>query len=161
MMLCSASGDRMRAIPREVPRPIDSPGPGMGARLSVDTSQWPLVVLTFSGKPTDEQIAAHLKEVEERVLVRGERFVQVIDQTHGEMPSPRQRALIADHQARMEHLYRRHCRGEAYAVSEAIRGAMIAVFWIAKPPYPYVFVDNLAAGVEWARRLLQEPGTGV
>jgi hypothetical protein len=137
-------------------RTVD-PSPSGVARLVVDMSRWPLVVLTHAGQPTDEQLAAHLDEIERTVLARRAPFVQVIDQSRGEMPSPQQRALIAAHQAKMDEFYARYCRGEAYVVAPAIRGAMVAVFWIAKPPYPYVFVDSLDEALEWARRALVPP----
>ncbi|WP_394822414.1 hypothetical protein [Pendulispora albinea] len=32
-----------------------------------------------------------------------------------------------------------------------MHSAMIAVFWQAKPLYPYIFVDTLAEAMIWAR----------
>src|SRR5262249_14340379 len=119
------------------------PTPAGAAVLSVDVSRWPLAVLTYAGKPTEQQFADHLREVEETGLARREPFVQVINQKHGERPDAFQRALVADHQKRMEHLYREFCLGEAYVVSSEMKGAMVAVFWMAKPPYPYTFVESV------------------
>jgi hypothetical protein len=127
------------------------------AVLLVDTSRWPLAVLTYAGRPSNEQLEEHLKEIEEKVLARGDYFVQVIDQSRGEMPDALQRSLIAQHQERMEAQYTKYCLGEAYVVTPQIRGAMVAVFWLAKPPYPYTFVDTLGEAVAWARTRLAEP----
>jgi len=118
--------------------------------LTVDTSRWPMVVLTYSGQPSDEQLAEHLREIEERVLSRHERFVQVIDQSRGQQPDPIQRAMIADHQRKMDAAYRDYCLGEVYIAPPAMRGAMVAVFWQAKPPYPYAFVEAVDEAVRWA-----------
>lgn len=127
------------------------------AVLRVDTSRWPVSILTYSGKPTNEQLADHLREVEAKVLGRGEPFVQIVDQRRGEMPDAVQRATIAEHQLRAEAQYRSHCRGEVYVVSAQVKGAMVAVFWRAPPPYPYTFVESMADALDWARTRLVEP----
>ena len=127
------------------------------AMLVVDTSRWPLVILTYSGRPTNEQLESHLREVEEKVLSRREHFVQVIDQSRGEMPDAVQRAQIAAHQERMENEYSTYCLGEAYVVTPQSRGAMVAIFWLAKPPYPYLFADGIAEAITWAKARLKEP----
>jgi hypothetical protein len=123
--------------------------------LTVDTSHWPMVELTYSGTPSDSELTGHLREIEERVLARREPFVQVIDQREGSMPDAIQRALIAEHQRRMEDAYRDYCRGEVYIVSKETRQAMTAVFWLAPPPYPYAFVETTPEAVAWARQRLQ------
>jgi len=115
-----------------------------------------LVVLTYAGKPDQKLLARHLKDVEDRVLARGEPFVQIIDSSRGEMPDAVQRAMIAAHQRKMDRAYRNLCLGEAYVVSPNIRGAMVAVFWVAKPPYPYTFVENFPAALAWAQARLNE-----
>ncbi|HEV8629991.1 MAG TPA: hypothetical protein VGV61_06710 [Thermoanaerobaculia bacterium] len=122
--------------------------------LSVDVSRWPLAILTYTGKPTNGELEAHLREVEEKVLGRHEPFVQIVDQRRGEMPDPVQRAMIADHQLRMEKEYAEYCLGEAYVVTPQIRGGMVAVFWRAAPPYPYAFVDTLAEAMAWVEERL-------
>ena len=124
--------------------------------LLVDTSRWPLAVLTYAGRPTNVQLEDHLEEIEEKVLARGDYFVQIIDQRRGEMPDAMQRALIAQHQERMKEQYTKYCLGEAYVVTPQIRGAMVAVFWLAKPPYPYTFVDTLGEAMTWAETRLTD-----
>ena len=119
--------------------------------LSVDVSGWPIVQLIYSGTPGDADLAAHLGEIEEKVLARRQPFVHVIDQRRGSMPDAIQRALIADHQRRMEDAYRAYCRGEVYVVSKQTRQAMTAVFWLAPPRYPYAFVETLPEAMDWAR----------
>ncbi len=126
--------------------------------LTVDTGRWPLVVLTFAGRPTTADLTAHLAEIEELVLQRKLPFVQVIDQARAAAPDAMQRALIADHQTQQEVLYRAYCIGEVYVTSPRIRGAMVAVFWLAKPPYPYAFVDTRKEGIDWARSRLRSHG---
>ena len=123
--------------------------------LTVNTSHWPMVELIYSGTPSDSELTEHLREIEEKVLGRREPFVQIIDQREGSMPDAIQRALIAEHQRRMEDAYRSYCRGEVYIVSKQTRQAMTAVFWLAPPPYPYAFVDSAPEARTWARERLE------
>jgi len=124
-------------------------------QLTVDTSEWPLVVLTFAGDPTVEAVRAHLKEIEDEVLSRGERFVQVVDLSRARRPNPAQRLAIAEHQALNETRYEELCLGEAYIVPTAeLKGAMTGVFFAAKPAYDYVFVASMAEARSWAEDCL-------
>ncbi|HSN92886.1 MAG TPA: hypothetical protein VLS93_16770 [Anaeromyxobacteraceae bacterium] len=127
-------------------------------RLLVDVSRWPLVILTYQGRPTNEALEAHLAEIEQTVLARRERFAQVIDQRGGARPDPMQRAIIASHQGRMADAYSRQCAGEAYVASQELRGAMTAVFWREPPRYPVKFFDTLEEAVAWALERLAAPG---
>jgi hypothetical protein len=126
-------------------------------RLSVDLSRWPLVVLTYQGRPTNEALEAHLDEIEKKVLARRERFTQVVDQREAARPDPVQRATIAAHQARMAEAYARHCAGEAYVATPELRGAMTAVFWREPPRYPVKFFGSLEEAIGWAQARLSEP----
>lgn len=131
------------------------------ARLTVDTSRWPLVVLTYEGQPTDDVLQAHLEEIEREVLARRQPFVQIVDQLRGERPNPVQRAIIARHQGRMAELYQRYCKGEAYVAGPELRSAMVAVFWREPPRYPYTFAASMDQALAWAReRLAAEASSG-
>ena len=121
--------------------------------LTVDVTAWPLVTLTTVGSPTDEQLLAHLKEIEDKVLARGADFVQIVDQREAETLDAAQRAIIAEHQECMKDLYAEHCLGEAYVADQRMKGIMIAVFWQAKPLYPYRFFDELEEAASWARHI--------
>ncbi len=129
------------------------------ASLAVSTQQWPIVVLTYFGRPTNRQLEDHLEDIERRVLSRCDRFVQIIDQRGGSM-DPVQRSLIASHQGRMKERYEKYCVGEVYVASPETRGAMVAIFWMAPPPYPYAFVETYAEALTWARARL-DAKTGV
>jgi len=124
------------------------------ASLSVDFSRWPVVLLRYSGHATDGEWTGHLCEIEQRVLARREPFVHVIDQRRGRPVDPIQRALIVNHQVRMEDRYRRFCRGEVYVAPPEMRPVMAAVFSQARPAYPYAFVDTLDEAMSWAAERL-------
>ena len=119
--------------------------------LSVDTSRWPIVVLTYRGSATDKEWAGHLREIEEKVLDRRERFVHVIDQSRGHVPDPFKRAIIVGHQLKMESRYRKYCLGEAYVAAPDMHRAMAPVFQQAKPPYPCAFVETFDEAMRWAK----------
>jgi hypothetical protein len=118
--------------------------------LGVDTRRWPFVILTYKGRPTNGELEKHLEKIEVRVLSRRRRFVQIIDQRGGTMPDPVQRSLIAAHQSRMRERYSRYCVGEVYVASPETRRAMVAIFWMAPPPYAYAFVESYAEALAWA-----------
>lgn len=128
----------------------------LAATLRVDTSRWPLVMLTYAGAPTKQQMAEHLREIETNVLDRRRHFAQVIDQRHGQSPDAAQRALIAAHQNQYNCAYASYCLGEAYVAPKSTRIAMQGVFWQATLPYPYVFVETLEDAVAWAEERLKE-----
>ena len=122
--------------------------------LTVDTSGWPLVVLTTHGSPSEDELRQHLLEIETEVLSRHQDFVQIIDQREAESLNALQRSIIAEHQEHMKDTYTKHCRGEAYVTDEKMKGVMIAVFWQAKPTYPYRFFETFGDAEVWARRIL-------
>jgi hypothetical protein len=133
--------------------------PGGGRRsggLSVDTTRWPIVFLTYSGSATDQEWAGHLREIEEKVLDRREPFVQIIDQTRGQLPDPFKRAIIVGHQLKMESRYRQYCLGEAYVANEDMRRGMAPVFCQARLPYPYTFADSLEEAMVWVKARLRD-----
>jgi hypothetical protein len=131
-------------------------------QLTVDTSAWPLVVLTYAGQPRPEEVRDHLREIEDEVLARERPFVQVVDLSRAVRPQAQQRLLIAEHQNDNEERYERFCLGEAYVVPSAeLKGAMTGVFFAARPPYPYTFVGTVDEAREWAReRLASGAGAG-
>lgn len=128
------------------------------ARLVIDVSRWPLAVLTHRGRPSDQELRDHLHELEQVILGRNTRFIQIIDQSDAERPDAFQRGLISEHQERMDSVYRRLCIGEAYVNMGAVRGAMKAVFWVAPPPYPFRLADTLGEAMDWARARAREAG---
>ena len=133
----------------------DPPPPLVPTALRVDTSRWPLVVLTYAGSPTKKEMSDHLREIEVEVLGRRKAFAQVIDQRSGRSPDAAQRALIATHQNQQSFAYATFCRGEAYVASKSVRRAMQGVFWMAQLPYPHVFVDTLEEAIAWAQERLK------
>jgi hypothetical protein len=128
--------------------------------LRVDTSRWPLVVLTYAGSPTKIELAEHLREIESKVLGRRKPFAQVIDQRNGRIPDASQRAMIAAHQNQQSFAYAMFCLGEAYVATTSVRRAMQGVFWVAKLPYPHVFVETLQEAIAWAEDRVRHRGAG-
>jgi hypothetical protein len=127
-------------------------------RLAIDVSRWPLALISHRGRPSDDELRTHLREIEAAILGRAEPFVQIVDQSGAERPDAFQRGLISEHQERMDAVYRQYCLGEAYVNAGAVRGAMKAVFWIAPPPYKFKLADTLEEALEWARARALEAG---
>ena len=131
------------------------PPPPVPTVLRVDTSRWPLVVLTYAGSPTKEEMADHLREIEVEVLDRRMPFAQVVDQRNGRSPDAVQRAMIAAHQNQRSFAYASFCLGEAYVATRRMSRAMQGVFWLTKLPYPYVLVETLEEAIAWAKERLR------
>jgi hypothetical protein len=119
--------------------------------LQVDTTAWPVVVLTCVGRASDAEWTGHLREIEEKVLARREPFVQVIDQTRIVAPDPIQRSLIVRHQIQMEHRYKQFCRGEVYVAPTEVQIVFSSVFCQARPPYPFTFAETMDEALRWAQ----------
>lgn len=125
--------------------------------LIVDTEDWPLVYLRYSGVPSEHELARHLREIEEGVLARQAPFLQVIDQRAAEVaPEPRHRELIRRHQEERAVEYREHCRGEVYWTTPETRAAIMEIFATCPPGYPYVFTFDLADTIAWLHERLEE-----
>jgi hypothetical protein len=135
--------------------PSSAPAPLVSTTLRVDTARWPLVILTYAGAPTKQEMADHLREIEQNVLERRKPFAQVIDQRKGQRPDAAQRAMIAAHQNQYSFAYATHCKGEAYVANKSVRLAMQGVFWVAKLPYPHVFAETLDEAIAWAKERLK------
>ena len=125
-------------------------------QLRVDTRYWPLVTLTVEGRVDDAALEEHLREIENEVLIRGENFVQLIDQRNAEPLNATQRAIVAQHQTLMEDVYRAYCKAEAYVCNAEMKGVMIAIFWQAKPAYSYRFFEDIDVARRWLREQLAE-----
>jgi hypothetical protein len=146
--------------PEDVRRGPSSAPPLVPTVLRVDTARWPLVVLTYAGMPTKQEMAEHLREIEQNVLERRKPFAQVIDQRKGQRPDAAQRAMIAAHQNQYSFAYATYCMGEAYVANSGVRLAMQGVFWVAKLPYPHVFVDTIDEAIVWAQERLKATRKG-
>jgi hypothetical protein len=122
--------------------------------MDIDDRHWPLVVQTFDGLNTDEDVESFLAR-KARIYERGAPFVTLTYigayawnvahvQRMGEAmkSEPQSRAL---------------CRGCAIiAPSPSFRFVISSFYLIARIPYPHVVCDDLASAESWLRQRLRE-----
>ena len=123
--------------------------------LSQDDSQWPIVVDTMIGMPTDEDIRGYNARRAER-LARAERHAQVMDGRAGMRMSARHRQMIADFDEEHRDAQRRYVAGVALVVSSAFLRVLLNVIYCVTPS---VFRRRPCRSIEeatlWARGLLR------
>jgi hypothetical protein len=122
--------------------------------IRVDVSGFPLVVHTFDGKQTDDDIDAYLRECAQ-VYARRQPFVAIT--------YIRDYAMTWSHIGRigagMKQLPMEYCRGAALIVPfPTFRFLLSSFYLITKPPHPIVVFDDVQAGEAWVRQKLGEEG---
>lgn len=121
----------------------------------IDQSDFPLVIVTFTGvKPTEENFQAYLDELTE-VYKKGETFMIVFDASQAVLLSlkyqRKQAQWITDHLG----LIQEFCLGTAFVIpNDIIRTVLKAIFSIQQQPDPYEIFATLDAGMAWAKSRL-------
>ena len=132
------------------PRGLGDPESLPESGIVVDVRDYPLIVTHIRGKVDDAQLEAYLHCLEglERAPRRA---VMVVHMTHAMPFTAAQRKRQADWlNARDPELMERS-PGVAFVVTNAlIRGALRAVFWIARPRHPISVEPTLQAAKRWA-----------
>lgn len=121
----------------------------------LDDTRHPLVVVTFEGQLTDDEMTKYLEDMETRVLGRRMPYAVVVDATRSRGIDARQRRIQADWLRRHEAEIRRFNRGTAFVItSPIVRGALTAIFWIQPLPSPHVVVSTFDQAEAWCRAQL-------
>jgi hypothetical protein len=121
------------------------------SKYQFDTSHWPIVVVAFGARTTDEDHAAIFR-CWEAVFARRERFVGISD-LRGvcDVGSAKQRASIAAWMRSVEGPLTRYSLGHAAIVHSAlVRGALTAVGWIHRSPVPERYVGTVLEAWDYA-----------
>ncbi|MCB9619916.1 MAG: hypothetical protein H6721_27545 [Sandaracinus sp.] len=102
-----------------------------------DTSTWPFVRWTVTGRLSAEQWTAVHDTYVREVLVREEPFVQLWDFS-GALPlDPKQRHEIVSLSRPLQESERRFLRADAWvSPSWLVRGSLSALHLMLRPPYP-------------------------
>lgn len=117
---------------------------------TIDESDYPLVVLRFSGETMSSSEWAQMFSRLEGLIAREESFGLLVDARRGLGASAAQRKVAGDFIRRNQEGLRRHCRGLVTVSSSAIvRGIITAVQWIAPPPFPERVEGDIVAARRW------------
>lgn len=137
---------------------VERPAPN---RIDVSFDQWPLVVVSFIGQPSDQAFAEYLGILERNLhdtLSRGLKTAILVDTTLGPLPvSTKQRQLQADWLGRLHQTLRAGCAGTGFVVqSPVVRGVMTAVMWMQELPHPYAICATYQRAESWCIQRLAE-----
>jgi len=104
------------------------------ARIDVDESRFPLVVVTFVGRPSDAQFRAYLEQMDQ-IVARRETYATLLDASEvGNTPAV-QRRMQAEWLKRHDATIRACSVGTAMVISRAaVRGLLTAILWLTPIP---------------------------
>ncbi|WP_257455708.1 hypothetical protein [Archangium lipolyticum] len=130
----------------------------MGASITVDDSHWPLLISRFHGVPTDADHTEYLARGE-AYLLRGERYVSIVDMGELALLTAAQRQQQAEWLKAHQELIRERLIGCALIVtSPFIRLVQSAIFHVIPMPTSYIVIRDMAEGVKWTTARLAEAG---
>lgn len=123
-------------------------------RIDVNDGQWPLVVASFIGQPSDQAFAEYLDKLERNLqdtLARGLKTSVLIDTTQGPLPaSAKQQKMQAEWLGHHERILRAGCAGTGFVVqSSVVRSVMTAVMWMHELPHAYAIFATYERAEHW------------
>jgi len=126
--------------------------------IRIDLGRMPLVVVTWEGSCTDEEVELYLAAMAE-VVTRPDRRAVVLDASRAALPSATQRRMqgmwLKEHEDRIKH----KTVGTAFVVESAIiRGGLTAVFWIQGLSTQQLVCATLPEALAWAGQRLIDAG---
>lgn len=108
-------------------------------------------MVRWVGDPTPEDFERFFAS-QRALLRRGEPYVQVADASRAHVMSSMQRRLVAEFSRETSDDAARLCQGTAVVIANTVvRGALTAVTWLVKLPYPLAIVSTMAEGIAQCR----------
>lgn len=116
--------------------------------ITVDSSAWPLVRVTYIDSVDDTRFDEYVRE-QAALLERREPYIILFDATNAGMPSARQRQRVAEYTRDHEAELRRYCKRAVFVIpNTVVRGALTAILWVQPLPFPYETVPSLREAEE-------------
>ena len=123
----------------------------------IDLSLWPVAMVTIFRRPLDDEFDGFLRELD-ALLARQQPFALVYDIRRASAANARQRAASAA-------FIQRHgeatklCLGLAFLTDNPlVEGAVTAICWLTKPPFPMKCFRDPEEGLLWISRLSHTAG---
>lgn len=130
-------------------------------RISIDESDFPLVVVTFpDGPASDDDIQGYIDGLE-AIQSRGQRFFQLIDARSVDAPltaSQLNRFIRWAESASARMSARMRIGDGVVVVSPFVKGAMTAVFFFARPVAPTRTFTAIKDAARFAEQRFREEG---
>jgi hypothetical protein len=132
----------------------------MAVAFEMDESAFPVVFAAFRGPVDLVPLDAYFARLD-GFCREGRTFTLIVDMSRGAVPSPSERKHITSAMAERDVALGRHCLGAAVVITNPlIRGAMTAVLWVHRLPYPHEIVETKeAAEAACARWLSRAPAS--
>jgi hypothetical protein len=128
--------------------------------MRVDDGHWPVVVATYDGQQTDDDVEHYIRRMED-MYARREPFVALTIVRAYASNFSHVRRLGAWTKANTESS-REFCRGGAIVLpSSSARFLISSFFLVFVPPFPLVAFDDVPPAVAWVRQRLAEVGLPV
>lgn len=117
--------------------------------LYVEQRELPLLQLRYVGPYSDAELFTLLRQMES-VLTRPGKKVGIVDLTHADVGTARQRRLHAEWiGAHKQELLREFAAAAIVTDNALIRGTVTAVFWIAPLPVPTHVTSTVEQAQQW------------
>ena len=135
-----------------------APVPAGPPPITLDDSQWPVLVVKL-GRDATEQAFEEYLAAREAYLARCQPHVVVIDTRALHLPSPRLRQRYSDWLSQHARALSQWTLGSAYIInSPAVRMMMSVIRHCARLATPFVVTETLPPSAAWAAERLHEAG---
>jgi hypothetical protein len=118
--------------------------------ITLDRSQFPLVIVRFRGEFAENEFETYLEQLHE-VYAQKKRFALILDSIGGAAPTAKQRKLQADWIRERADLIREYNVGTAFVLdSVLLRGSLTAILWLQPLPCPHLVCAEISEAISWA-----------
>ncbi|WNG46134.1 hypothetical protein F0U60_19960 [Archangium minus] len=126
--------------------------------ITIDGSQWPLLVVRFVGHPSLQQEETYLAQMLD-YLKREEKFVGIIDTQQMSVMTSEHRQRLAEFVKEHDALLRTNFLGCATVItSPMMQLAASLILYLKSPPFPYLTASALPEAVKWTTKCLDDAG---
>jgi hypothetical protein len=123
--------------------------------IRLDTSNWPILVLTPMDNISDESIQDFMESFFAMVKAKKERYALIVDLRQRTNMSRKHRKLLTDELNKNKEFEEDYNAGTALIVNSAvIRGIMMSLFWLFSPKHPTDVFKTMERAVSWANSRL-------
>ncbi len=120
--------------------------------IRLDVSQWPILIIVPGDNVTEQSIVEFIRDYFNFVKMKAEPYAVIMDLRHQSNMTSKQRRQITAMMKEQEEFLEKYNTGTALVyTSAAMRGILMAVFWIFKPNRPIETFSTLEGAMDWAR----------
>ncbi|QRK05059.1 hypothetical protein JQX13_33290 [Archangium violaceum] len=126
--------------------------------ITIDDTQWPLLVVRFVGQPSLQQQEAYFVQMLDH-LKREEKLVVIVDTQQVIMMTTENRQRLAEFVREHDALLRTRLLGCATIItSPVMQLAASLMLYLKPPPFPYLTASSLPEAVKWTAKCLDDAG---